>query len=360
MLKNLKIDIIYYNTPSDFEFEFNLGGYCRSRILNAKATNIKEALTKLALAVTRSRVIIIIGELLGENGCIAPVAKAISKPLVAIDHRQYHITSPEPINLIEGSVPLASSDGEFGGCIIESGPQSIIFLTENKALRSVITEELVSHYLSTLSQTSDAQNDVIKPESVAKENAAETEEIEEVAEEITTEEIIEPISEDPIIVEEPLQEGGEDKADIETEAFNEIELADNEQDSDKINEDTESNESEYIDIYSDVNKESEETDMADSLIIPLVSSSEQYENENYYNAKEQQEDYISEDDEEVFEEKKQKAKEPLSPLSKTLICLLAVFLVVLAAIAYFTVYLPGLDGVSAFEFFERVFATRII
>ena len=41
MLENIKLDIIYYRTPKDFEMEFNLCGCCRMRLLNSIADDIK-------------------------------------------------------------------------------------------------------------------------------------------------------------------------------------------------------------------------------------------------------------------------------------------------------------------------------
>ena len=36
MFQNLKVDVIYYKTNSDFEMEFNLCGCCRMRLLSDK------------------------------------------------------------------------------------------------------------------------------------------------------------------------------------------------------------------------------------------------------------------------------------------------------------------------------------
>ncbi len=364
MLKNLKIDIIYYNTPSDFEFEFNLGGYCRSRILNAKASDLKEALTKLAIAVSRSRVIIIIGEMLGNNGCIAPVAKAISKPLVAVDHRQYHITSPEPINIIEGSLPLVSSNGEFGGCIIESGPQSIVFLSENKQIRNSIEKELLSHYLTSLSMTSDEENEIInetetvnEPEETDQTSEPQVETLEETTEE---EEIISENAE----IEIPADETQDSEIITET-VTKDIDIFSNEtiEDIKEVNENAielpdseiETNEEDFTEetvSKPEITEEDEKEISSREEILfitpekssPVINAFDNFDNEIESN------DY----EEEVVKEKK--PRKPLSSLSKVLIALFAVLFIVIAAILYFTVYLPSLDGVSFFEFIDRVFA----
>lgn len=368
MLKNLKIDIIYYNTPSDFEFEFNLGGYCRSRILNAKANGLKETLTKLAVAVSRSRVIIIIGELLGENGCIAPVAKAISKQLIQVDHRQYHITSPEPINIIEGSLPLVSSNGEFGGCIIESGPQSIVFLSEDKSLRSSIEKELLSHYLTSLSMTSDEENDIVNSEETATE-PEKTNDIE--------------LSNESVLPEEPLETIVSEN----TETINTSEIAETTEDTDDstaheedilsdaepediefeidavIEEDIISKETEEVIFEDNASEEtaekpqffeetdstvpiSEDTEPIKTEMSDLFSgSNEVISNDSFDNES---------DDFDNYENVEKEPKKPLSPLIKVLLVLFAVLFVVVAILLYYTVYLPGLDGVSFSEFIGNV------
>lgn len=374
MIKNLKIDIIYHNTPSDFEFEFNLGGYCRSRILNAKSNNLKEMLTKLALAVTRSRVIIIIGELLGDNGCIAPVAKAISKPLVAVDHRQFHITSPEPINIIEGALPLVSNNGDFCGCIIESGPQSIIFLPNDKSLRNTATEELVSEYLTSLSHTSDDENDIIDTNdtvTLEEENIDELEAVavEEVAEEVTDEELeeeIAPVEEE--ISEIELDVDSQDTKVDEAEEGNKIEesntiIITEEAPLSLPNEDDDTDEpiDENIAVFEDFDTQPEivdDSDDDDAVVIPLIDDNDVSE----YVApdevvKPKKEKKVKEKKQKVKKEmpkKEKKEKTRLSGLSKSLIVLLALLFIIIAAITYFVVYLPSLNGVSVIESLENI------
>ncbi len=167
MNENLKIDIIYYDTPSDFAFEFNLGGCCRSRILTTRCDSPKDMINGLARAVSRSRVIILIGRLSEDDGLIPLVSKAISKPLVTIDHRQYHITTPESIRVTEGGLPLVTRDGSFGGCILESGPQSIIMISEKSHLREVIMDQLIGQYITSLSRIPDTENDLLDPSQTA-------------------------------------------------------------------------------------------------------------------------------------------------------------------------------------------------
>lgn len=151
MAQNLKVDIIYHLTASDFEMEFNLCGCCRMRLLNDKTTDKKGFIKALARDVARSRVIIACGPLFGADSLINTVATAIGSGITVCDNKTYGINDDETIHIIGGSTPLVTSDGYFGGCIIESGPQTIILLTENKAFRKDILQNLIHPYLEEIS-----------------------------------------------------------------------------------------------------------------------------------------------------------------------------------------------------------------
>ena len=150
MFQNLKVDIIYYSTNTDFEMEFNLCGCCRMRLLTDKASDKKTFVHELARAVSRSRVIIIAGELFGSNGIIEIASHAIGKPLADIDNKQFGISGDKQIKVINGATPLVTGDGIFGGCIIESGPQTMIFLSENRQIRKAIMNTLIHPYIEEL------------------------------------------------------------------------------------------------------------------------------------------------------------------------------------------------------------------
>ncbi len=150
MLQNVKVDVVYYKIPTDFEMEFNLGGCCRMRLLTDKVAEKKELVKGLAKAVSRSRVIIACGPLFAETGLIEVTAAAIGHSICRADNKLYKIKGDSEISIIEGSLPLVTSDGVFGGLIIESGPQTIILLTENKALRKQIMKELIHPYIEEL------------------------------------------------------------------------------------------------------------------------------------------------------------------------------------------------------------------
>lgn len=150
MLYNLRSDIIYYKSGSDFELEFNLCGCCRMRLLTDKPSNKKTFVHSLARAVSRSRVILIAGPLFGEENTIEIVAQALGTSTETVNNAAYSIASDDEIEIIKGSLPLVSSDGSFGGCIIERGPQTMILLTDNKTLRKSIMSNLIHPYISEL------------------------------------------------------------------------------------------------------------------------------------------------------------------------------------------------------------------
>ena len=150
MFQNLKVDIIYYKTNTDFEMEFNLCGCCRMRLLTDKSPDRKTALHSLSRAVSRSRIIIMTGALFGEDGIMELVAKAIGSKLEAIDNKTYGLSGTEPIEILKGATPLVTSEGYFGGCIIESGPQTMILLSENKSIRKTVMQTLIHPYIEQL------------------------------------------------------------------------------------------------------------------------------------------------------------------------------------------------------------------
>lgn len=154
MIQNIKVDVVYYRTPTDFEMEFNMCGCCKMRLLTGKSSERRDFVNSLARAVQRSRVIIACGPLFSENGLISIIASAIGRSLEKIDGVQYGISGGETIEIIEGAVPLVTSEGVFGGCIIESGPQAIIVLTESKSLRKTLMKDLIHPYIEELSISS--------------------------------------------------------------------------------------------------------------------------------------------------------------------------------------------------------------
>lgn len=151
-MASIKLDVIYYKTSSDFEFEFNLSGCAGVRIFKEKIENPKALVTSLARDVARSRVIIVVADLNEENGGIATISKAVGLPLVAADKEEYHIVNEGDCNIFKGSTPLVTKNGTFVGFIAESGPQSIIILTTNRELRHEIMDTYVHKYIFEVAQ----------------------------------------------------------------------------------------------------------------------------------------------------------------------------------------------------------------
>lgn len=232
MLQNLKVDIIYHLSNSDFEMEFNMCGCCRMRLLSDKTADRKSLIGALSRAVSRSRIIIACGPLFSADGLIATVATAIGSKTVAVNNAAYGINGDETINIIAGSTPLVTPDGYFGGCIIESGPQTIILLTENRAFRKTIMQTLIHPYIEEMSVISLKEKPAIvktqSEEAVPEPIAADEVQSDHInAEELSGNTNFEPASME--IVEEPqadeettvLEEAEEQ--DIEEEAIDELE-----------------------------------------------------------------------------------------------------------------------------------------
>ncbi len=151
-MSNLKIDIIYYKTSSDFEMEFNLSGCCRMRMFKDKIETPKGLVNTLARDVARSKIILIVTDLFGEYSGIPTISRAIGLPLVSPNKNEYGIKTTDDIRLPETAVPLVTKSGIYGGCIIESGPQSIIIVSSVRALRHEIMKAYVHNYVFDVGQ----------------------------------------------------------------------------------------------------------------------------------------------------------------------------------------------------------------
>ena len=151
-MSNLKIDIIYYKTASDFEMEFNLSGCCRMRMFKDKVDTPKGLVNTLARDVSRSKIIIIVSDLFGENTGVSTISKAIKLPLVELDKEKFGVQSASDILLPKTAVPLVTKSGIYGGFIIENGPQSIIFVSSERTLRHEIMKTYVHNYVFDVGQ----------------------------------------------------------------------------------------------------------------------------------------------------------------------------------------------------------------
>ena len=143
-MQNMKIDIVYYQIGTDFEMEFNMGDCGRLRLLTDTTKDVKSFVSSLSRAVSRSKIIISCGPLFGEEGLITVIAKAVGCGTETVDLSEYGCGEAE---ILRGSTPLVSTTGVFGGCIIESGPQTMIVLTENREIRKNIMQNLIHPYI---------------------------------------------------------------------------------------------------------------------------------------------------------------------------------------------------------------------
>lgn len=211
MQQNIKVDVIYYLSPSDFEMEFNLCGCCHMRLLNEKTRDRKELVKALAKAVSRSKIMILCGPLFDDNGLINIVSTAIGKSTEIINNAEFGINYDDKINIIEGSIPLVTPDGIFGGCIIESGPQAIVVLSENKSVRKTIMNNLIHQYIYELS---------LLPENALTRDDENSETVEEAASEATaTETVAETQAEEKV---EEQEQDEEPKGNIEYEDISSV------------------------------------------------------------------------------------------------------------------------------------------
>ncbi len=175
MISNIKTELIYYNAPKDFAFEFNMNSACQMRLLTGVVSEPRDLLGALSKAVTRSRVIIIMSEI--NDSFISLIAQTIGFKTEVLDKASFGITSALCENLITNSVPLVSSDGVFGGFILESGPQSLIAITPDRNTRTELMNSFVNQYLNDLSDyippvpAPEVYEEHYVPESVETENA---------------------------------------------------------------------------------------------------------------------------------------------------------------------------------------------
>lgn len=326
MVQSIKTEIIYYGMPSDFEFEFNLCGCCQMRLLKETANDTSSLLRALQKGIARSRVIFVIGNTIGENNSISVISKAIGYSCEILDTDFYDIKSTEPIYIIKNSVPLISSDGIFGGCIIESGPQSMIFLTEDKRVRKEIMQNLVNAYISDLSRYQ------YIPEPEEEQPTDTVEEIEETAEETALE--IETAEETALEIETT-----EDAADIEPEVEEEQETETQVESDDTLQE------------FEDIMSLSDEADTDEEAYDP-------YKIENIITADDVDLDETDDYDEEEIQDAYDKADDYAAARKFNIITLIlsSILLLLLAFIVYSFIYLPLSNGVSVTDNFTNLFS----
>lgn len=348
MIQNIKVDLIYYSTASDFEMEFNLCGCCRMRLLTDKADDRKAFVTSLSKAVSRSKVIIACGNLFGDEGIIKTVAAAIGKTTVAADNKAYGINSSEDIGIIDGSVPLVTPEGIFGGCIIECGPQAIICLTDSKSVKKTLLKELIHPYISQLSvipENSLAPQEIFEEEAKEEEVSEVSEEAEDIAEEAEDSNQEEQTEASEEVIEEASEEATEEVIEEASEETEESYFDDAENFS-FITDEEESAE-------EDAESEQEIADSSFAFDMHIEPEAPKRDAKSYY------EYFVPNSEEDIFisEDEEFDNLNPNSGKLNAFIIIIAVLLLImLAVIGYFLLFIPLSNGqeISAYinEFFS--------
>lgn len=309
MFQNFKTDIIYYNTLTDFELEFNLCGCCsRMRLLNDKCSDKKTLLLSLSRAVSRSRVVIVTAPIFSDENIVSTIASAIGKEMEIINNEDFNIVSDAEISIIKGALPLVTSDGIFGGCIIESGPQSLIIITDNKPVRKSLMKNLIHPYI-----------EEIYALEVTSRHSAPTEEqpLEEIADEG-----------DQLITEPDLQE---DEPETEAEVHPDPDEAQTEIILESVPDDSPAYYSEeFEDLYTETEPKKRKKDTSD-------------QDDSYY----YEGDY--------YTEETPKKKSPV--LNRWLLIISIIVLLAIAVLCFSIFYVPSTEGVSPAAYVKDVFDT---
>ena len=323
-MQNFKVDVIYHQSPSDFEMEFNLGSVCQMRILSDKTNDKKSFVQSLVRGVARSRVIICCGSLFGNDGLVNVVAKAIGTGTSICDNKTYGINSDDSIDILSGSTPLVTPDGYFGGCIIESGPQTIILLTENKTFRKAIMKNLIHPYMAEISyfipgvttEMDDEIIDELEPETAVSEG-----------EDYITD------KNDEYNPEEQSQEAEEVSEETDGMGF----IMDEDESVEESEEVEEVVNDDIIDIYSTTKDEEHDVDEE----MPQVTSKDDGL-------------FISERIKDVYEQKL-KQKENMRAMDITITILVLMLLLAVLALVYLLVLRPMSMGVGVVEYIKEIF-----
>lgn len=346
MFQNIKSDIIYYKTNTDFELEFNLCGCCRMRLLTDKAPDRKTMVHSLARAVSRSRIIIVIGSLFGEEGVLNIVANAIGSTLVAADNKAYGIESNEEIEIIKGATPLVTPEGYFGGCIIESGPQTMILLSDSKSIRKTIMTNLIHPYIEELYALESQEKEIPEVQETAE--APEAEDIPETQEQTEVQEVTEPadlteeneelISDNTEIAEEVTAENTEETVEQEIQPAEE-------------HNENESEEDEDISFEAESQDEPEEQ-------TPRFNRYPSRKRQTYLFTEDLGEDDEDYDDPYSFEDDiRSKSPRKGLTLKPVMLAVMIILLITLAVLCYCIFYVPSREGVTATAYLQEIYNT---
>lgn len=332
MIQNLKVDVIYHQTPSDFEMEFNLCGCCRMRLLSDKTTDKKTFIKALARDVARSRIIIGCGPLFGNDGLISMVAKAIGASLTACDNKTYGISSDESINIISGSTPLVTADGYFGGCIIESGPQTIILLTENRAFRKSIMQNLIHPYIEEISYT---------PSKSSLVTSNHTEEVELYPTAVAETENY--ITQSDAYSDEPLEDIQPTESKLQTDEHNIDFIMD-------------SHETEPEEVNQSADTEPVDNVMFDNMFTEIEHPDEiKSRYEQPYTTSESDSMFLAEPEYDLEDDEKH-TKNPTRTMDITIIILVLLLLLAILALVYFIVLRPLTMGIGVGDYIKQIFS----
>ncbi len=368
MLYNLRSDIIYYKTASDFELEFNLCGCCRMRLLTDKPSNKKAFVHSLARAVSRSRVILVAGALFGAESTVKTVAQALGTQTEIADNATFNISSDDEIEIIKGSVPLVSSDGSFGGCIIESGPQTMILLTDNKTLRKSIMTSLIHPYITELYEAENNAKNAPKSDENSNNTApisqANPDEIsiEELITEDTAEEtdFVRPIEDVALVLEDDnnITDFSDTNTNIDADTLI-IEEA----------EETNPDDAEIIftppELILDYENDAEDEDNTDNIehktveeyqnIFNTLFTNNEKSDDEYDNKPIPQNDYLFlNDDGDIMDNKIDIPRKEASALSLATIIITAILLLAIVVLCYCIFAVAGNEGVSPSEYIQTV------
>lgn len=300
------------------------------RLLNDKVKDQKSFVNSLARAVSRSQIILAVGPLFGEDGLISTTAAAISHGLVAVDNKAYGIASDSKIEIIEGAVPLVTREGYFGGCIVESGNQSIVVLTENRTVRKAIMKTLVHPYIE----------DMCIMQSTARGERA------PIAEAVTAA----PAKPEPESAPQPetlTDEAAEEKP-AEPETQEAEEAVEDAPFSGNINEDV-PDEPEPEDGHN-IEFEFSEPDGTETADGEEIADEIEQNTEDMFFMSEEDED---EDEDAAQEEIKKQSK----GLNIAILVVCALLLVVVFAILYMIIFLPMMGNMSTTEYIKEIFST---
>ncbi|MEG1886847.1 MAG: hypothetical protein RR177_01870, partial [Oscillospiraceae bacterium] len=149
MGNNIKLEIIYFRESADIKLEFGLRGEYPLRLLSSRADTIESFLSALKRASLRSSVIITVGGFSKEPSIPEIVSHSVGLDFEPFDFKKYHVDPlNSPTKAPKNAIPLISSSENFAGFVIESGPQSIIMLTEDNRTRLSVLFSLIVPYIT--------------------------------------------------------------------------------------------------------------------------------------------------------------------------------------------------------------------